>query len=50
MAVMAKPVKRIDVISKKDSPEFVRKFNENKVSNEFLNSCKKAGKLFGGKK
>lgn len=29
--------------------EFVREFNRNKVKEEFLESCKKAGKLFGEK-
>lgn len=46
MAVLAKPINRVTVISKKDSLEFVREFNENKVTKEFLYSCKKAGKLF----
>lgn len=50
MAVLAKPINRIDVVSKQDSQDFVRKFNKNKVSKEFMDSCKKAGKLFGGKK
>lgn len=47
MAVLAKPINRIAVINKQESREFVRKFNENKVTKEFLDSCKKAGKLFG---
>lgn len=50
MAVLAKPINRIAVIKKQDSQEFVREFNENKISKEFLNSCKKAGKLFGKRK
>lgn len=37
-------LKREDV---KRSKEFVREFNKNKVTEEFLESCKKAGKLFG---
>lgn len=35
---------------KQDSRQFVREFNGNKVSKDFLDSCKKAGKLFGKKK
>lgn len=47
MAVLAKPINRIAVIKKQDSQEFVREFNKNKVTKEFLESCKKAGRLFG---
>lgn len=50
MAALAKPINRIAVIKRQESQEFVREFNENKVSKEFLDSCKKAGKLFGGRK
>lgn len=50
MAVLAKPINRIAVIKKQESQEFVREFNENKVTKEFLDSCKKAGKLFGKRK
>lgn len=50
MAVLAKPVNKISVIQEKDSRAFVRDFNKNKVSEEFLNSCKKAGKLFDKRK
>lgn len=50
MAVLAKPINRIAVIKKQDSQDFVREFNENKVTTEFLDSCKKAGKLFGKRK
>lgn len=28
------------------SRKFIREFNRNKVSKEFLESCKKAGRLF----
>lgn len=45
-----KPFNRVIVISKKDSSEFVREFNQNKVTKEFLDSCKKAGKLFAKRK
>lgn len=47
MAVLAKPINKIAVIKKQDSQEFVREFNKNKVTKEFLESCKKAGRLFG---
>lgn len=50
MAALAKPINKIAVIKKQESREFVREFNGNKVSKEFLDSCKKAGKLFGGRK
>lgn len=50
MAVLAKPINRISVIKKQESRGFVREFNQNKVTNEFLESCKKAGKLFGKRK
>lgn len=50
MAVLAKPINRIAVIKKQEFPKFVREFNENKVTKEFLDSCKKAGKLFGKRK
>lgn len=50
MAVLAKPINRIAVIKRQEAQEFVREFNDNKVSKEFLESCKKAGKLFGKRK
>ena len=50
MAVLTKPINRIAVIKRQESQEFVREFNENKVSKEFLDSCKKAGRLFGKRK
>lgn len=50
MAVLTKPINRLTVISKKDFLEFVREFNENKVTKEFLDLCKKAGKLFAKRK
>ena len=50
MAFLAKPINRISVIKKQESREFVREFNQNKVTKDFLESCKKAGKLFGKRK
>lgn len=47
MAVLAKPVNKISMIQEKDSRKFVQDFNNNRVSKEFLDSCKKAGRLFG---
>ena len=49
MAVLAKPINRIAVVKKQDSQAFVREFNDNKVTKDFLESCRKAGKLFGKK-
>ena len=50
MAVLAKPINRIAVIKRQESQEFVHEFNDNKVTKDFLESCKKAGKLFGKRK
>ena len=47
MAVLAKPINKVSVIQEKDSRKFVRDFNNNRVSKEFLDTCKKAGSLFG---
>lgn len=47
MAVLTKPINRVSVIQEKDTSSFVREFNNNRVSKEFLKSCKKAGTLFG---
>lgn len=46
VAVLTKPVNRMTVISEQESRKFIYEFNKNKVTAEFLNSCKKAGKLF----
>lgn len=50
MAVLAKPINRVSMIRKEESRNFVREFNDNRVSKDFLDSCKKAGKLFERKK
>lgn len=47
MAVLAKPINKVSVILEKDSRKFVQDFNNNRVSKEFLDTCKKAGSLFG---
>lgn len=38
---------KLAIIKEKDTLNFIKKFNENKVSEDFLKLCKKAGKLFG---
>lgn len=50
MAVLAKPVNKISVIKEKDSQKFVREFNKNKITEEFLESCKKATSMFTRKR
>lgn len=50
MAVLAKPVNKISVIKEKDSQKFVREFNKNKITEEFLESCKKATSMFARKR
>lgn len=50
MAVLAKPINKVTVIKEQETQNFVREFNNNKVSKEFLDSCKKAGRLFGKRK
>ena len=50
MAVLAKPVNKISVIKKQNSSQFIQEFNTNKVSGEFLGSCKKAANLFAKRK
>lgn len=50
MTVLAKPVRTMPVIKGKDTKAFIKHFNKSKVSAEFLETCKKAGKLFGTNK
>lgn len=45
--ILAKPVNRKRVIPYQHSKQFISDFNKNKVSDDFLESCKKAGDLFG---
>ena len=40
---------RMQIIKADDANEFIRELNENKVTDEFLESCRKAGELFGRK-
>lgn len=37
------------IIKGEDAKQFIRDFNKNVVSEDFLESCKKAGRLFGRK-
>jgi outer membrane protein assembly factor BamE (lipoprotein component of BamABCDE complex) len=46
MAVLSKPVNKMIVIKKEASQQFIHEFNKNQVTKEFMDSCKKAGKLF----
>ena len=50
MTILAKLVRTMPVIKEKDTKAFIKHFNESKVSTEFLETCKKAGKLFGTNK
>lgn len=50
MVASTKPVNKIVVIKEKDSERFKNEFNKNQVSKEFLESCKKAGRLLDKKK
>lgn len=38
---MIKPINRITIIKEKDTSKFVKNFNDNKISNKLLESCKK---------
>lgn len=46
MSVLAKPVEEMILIKESEAQKFIQDFNENKVSKEFLDSCKRASKLF----
>ena len=46
MTTLTKPINKLPVIKKEESPNFIREFNNNLVTKDFLDSCKKAGKLF----
>ena len=47
--VLTKPIK-IEIIKNDNTKKFIHEFNKNKVSTEFLSSCKKAADLFGKQK
>lgn len=44
--VLAKQSHRMIHINHEDFPEFVKRFNDHKISSDMLNSCAKAGRLF----
>lgn len=50
MARITKPINKMSIIQKNESRNFICEFNKNKVAKEFLDSCKKAGKLLGKRK
>ena len=50
MQKLSKPINKITLVRAEHSKKFIEEFNKNKVSEEFLESCKKAGELFGKKK
>lgn len=49
MATLTKPT-RLSVISAERSKSFIEKFNANKPTDAFIESCKEAGKLFKKKR
>jgi len=49
MATLTKPT-RLSVISAEKSESFIKKFNANKPTDAFMESCKEAGKLFKKKR
>ncbi len=50
MAVIEKPINRITVIKADESRKFVKDFNSNVVTKEFLDRCEKISAFFGVKK
>lgn len=47
--VLAKPSRKMVTVNSQDTPEFIERFNKNKISSEMLDSCAKAGRLFKNK-
>ena len=45
MTAVTKPINRMTTIKTREAAEFIKKFNKNIVSQEFLEFYKKAGKL-----
>lgn len=45
-----KPISKLTIIKEQNSKGFIKEFNKNKISNEFLDSCRKAGRLFNSGK
>jgi len=50
LAVNNKPVNKPFAVKKEKSSQFIKEFNSNKISSEFLEKCKKAGRLFNNDK
>ena len=48
--VLTKPINKIEIIKNDKTKKFIHEFNKNKLSTEFLSSCKKAADLFGKQK
>lgn len=46
MVAISKPTNKMTIIRSDKSKEFIREFNRNVGSSDFIASCKKAGKLF----
>lgn len=46
MVAITKPINRQVVIDSNKTEQFVKDFNKNKITDEFIASCKKASKLF----
>lgn len=45
-----KPISKLTIIKEQNSKAFIKEFNKNKISNEFLDSCRKTGRLFKSRK
>lgn len=45
-----KPISKLTIIKEQNSKAFIKEFNKNKISNQLLDSCRKAGQLFGSGK
>lgn len=43
----SKRLNRLPVIKAKDSKQFIKEFNEHLPTKEMIESCRKAGKMFG---
>ena len=50
MTTSPKPINKLPMIKKEEAQNFIHEFNNNLVSKDFLDSCKKAGKLFENNK
>lgn len=48
--IATRPVTKMPIIQADKSREFIRQFNRNVGSSDFIDSCKKAGRLFKKRK